>query len=119
MEFFETVKQVASDVATVSAKQSKKLYSIAKLKLEVVEKQNVVKNLHKQIGMDAYEAYSNDADIVEAIYEKLQQISEAEAEIEELKHKIALVKAEQEETGYDASFNESEEYEEAEYEDAE
>lgn len=100
MEFFETVKQVASDVATVSAKQSKKLYSIAKLKLEVVEKQNVVKNLHKQIGIDAYEAYSNDADIVEAIYGKLQQISEAEAEIEEIKHKIAMVKAENEDLEY-------------------
>lgn len=100
MEFFETVKQVASDVATVSAKQSKKLYNIAKLKLEVVEKQNVVKNLHKQIGIDAYEAYSKDADIVEAIYGKLQQISEAEAEIEELKHKIAMVKAENEDLEY-------------------
>lgn len=100
MEFFETVKQVASDVATVSAKQSKKLYSIAKLKLEVVEKQNVVKNLHKQIGIDAYEAYSNDADIVEAIHGKLQQISEAEAEIEEIKHKIAMVKAENEDLEY-------------------
>ncbi len=100
MEFFETVKQVASDVATVSAKQSKKLYSIAKLKLEIVEKQNVVKNLHKQIGIDAYEAYSNDADIVEAIHGKLQQISEAEAEIEELKNKIAVVKAENEDLEY-------------------
>lgn len=119
MEFFETVKQVASDVATVSAKQSKKLYNIAKLKLEVVEKQNVVKNLHKQIGMDAYAAYSKDADIVEAIEDKLKQISLEEAEIEELKNKIAMVKAEQEESGYDVSFNESDEYEEAEYEDAE
>ncbi|MBQ8391382.1 MAG: hypothetical protein IJX50_02405 [Clostridia bacterium] len=115
MEFFETVKQVASDVATVSAKQSKKLYNIAKLKLEVVEKQNIVKNLHKQIGIDAYEAYSKDADIVEAIYGKLQQISEAEVEIEELKQKIAMVKAENE----DLEYVSVDDYEEAEYEDVE
>ena len=119
MEFFETVKQVASDVATVSAKQSKKLYNIAKLKLEIVEKQNVVKNLHKQIGIDAYAAYSENADIVEAIEDKLKKISLEEAEIEELKHKIAMVKAQQEEEDYDASFNEDDEYEEAEYEDVE
>ena len=100
MEFLETVKQVASDVATASAKQSKKLYNIAKLKLEIVEKQNIVKNLHKQIGIDAYEAYSKDADIVEAIHTKLHQISEAEAEIEELKHKIAMVKAANEDLEY-------------------
>lgn len=119
MEFFETVKQVASDVATVSAKQSKKLYIIAKLKLEIIEKQNIVKNLHKQIGMDAYAAYSQDGDIVQAIKGKLKQISLAETEIEELKQKIAMVKAEYEESEYDTSFNESDEYEEAEYEDAE
>ena len=100
MEFFETVKQVASDVATVSAKQSKKLYSIAKLKLEIVEKQNVVKNLHKQIGIDAYAAYSENADIVEAIEDKLKKISLEEAEIQELKHRIAMLKAENENLEY-------------------
>ena len=47
MEFLDKVKKVASDVAAVSSKQSKKLYSIAKLNLEIVEKQNSVKNLYK------------------------------------------------------------------------
>ena len=116
MEFFETVKQVASDVATVSAKQSKKLYIIAKLKLEIIEKQNIVKNLHKQIGMDAYSAYSEDGDIVEAIKGKLQQISLAETEIEELKQKIAMVKTENEDLEY---VSIDDDYEESEDEDFE
>ena len=113
MEFLETVKQVASDVATVSAKQSKKLYNIAKLKLEIVEKQNVVKNLHKQIGIDAYAAYSENTDIVEAIEDKLRKISVEEAEIEELKQKIAMLKAANEDLEYvsvdDYEYEESDE----------
>lgn len=112
MEIFETVKQVASDVATVSAKQSKKLYAIAKLKLEIIEKQNIVKNLHKQIGIDAYEAYTEKEDIVKAIKSHLKKIALAESEIEELRHQITMVKTESEETEYEASDDEYESYDE-------
>ena len=101
MEFFETVKQVATDVAAVSAKQSKKLYVIAKLKLSVIEKQNIVKNLRRQIGKDAYEAYMSDADIVGAIEDKLKKIQLLEEKMEVLRKKIEFVKTQEEEINLD------------------
>ena len=46
MEFLDKVKKIASDVATVSSKQGKKIYSIAKLNLEIVEKLKVIAAAH-------------------------------------------------------------------------
>ena len=64
MEFLDKVKKVASEVKAVSSKQSKKLYSIAKLNLEIVEKQNNVKNLYKEIGFEAYKAHKDGEDVL-------------------------------------------------------
>lgn len=92
MEFLDKVKKVAADVASVSSKQSKKIYSIAKLNLEIVEKQNSVKNLYKEVGFDAYSAFKDNADIVEAIKEKLQKIDAIEESIAVLRKSIDDVK---------------------------
>ena len=109
MEFFETVMQVASDVATASAKQSKKLYIIAKLRLQIIEKQNIVKNLRKQIGKDAYEAYMSDSDIVGAIEKKLKKIQLLEENMDVLRRKIEFVKTQEDEINLDEiDFDETE-----------
>ena len=92
MEFFDKVKKVASDVAAVSSKQSKKLYSITKIKLEIAEKQNAVKSLYKEIGFDAYKAYKAQSDITEFIKNKLQQIDLIEEEIAYLRKNIDDIK---------------------------
>ena len=118
MDFFDKVKQVAVDVATVSGKQSKKLYSVAKLNLEIVEKQNVVKNLYKQIGFDAYTAHIQKADIVEAIKDKLEKIDELEEKIARIRSEIAEVKADDGDGSIDAEFVDADEYETA-YDDSE
>lgn len=81
MEFLDKVKKVATDVAAASSKQSKKLYSIAKLNLEVVEKQNSVKNLYKEVGFEAYKAFQEGNDVKEAILPLLKKIDSIEEKI--------------------------------------
>ena len=88
MEFLDKVKKVASDVASASSKQSKKLYSIAKLNLEIVEKQNKVKATYKEIGYEAYKAFKADANVMEVIQGMLKQIDVYEEEAAVLRKKI-------------------------------
>ncbi len=92
MEFLDKVKKVATDVAVASSKQSKKLYSIAKLNLEVVEKQNSVKNLYKEIGFEAYKAFQSGLDVKEAILPLLQKIDSIEEKIAVIRKAIDDVK---------------------------
>lgn len=92
MEFFEKVKNVASDLAEKGGKKSKELYSVAKIKLKITEKQGNVKNLYKEIGYNAYKAYKAQEDILGAINDKLSQINELETEIATLRNDIECVK---------------------------
>ena len=92
MEFLDKVKKVASDVAAVSSKQSKKLYSIAKLNLEIVEKQNSVKNLYKEVGFEVYKAYKANSDVEQAAKEMLEKIDFLEDEIASLRKTIDEIK---------------------------
>ena len=92
MSFFDKVKKTAASVVAVSGKESKRIYSIAKLKLEIGEKQNAVKNLYKEIGFDAYKAYKLNTSIEEVIKEKLLEIDSLEDEIASLRKKVDEVK---------------------------
>lgn len=92
MEFLEKVKKVASDVAAASSKQSKKLYSIAKLNLEIVEKQNSVKNLYKEVGFEVYNAYKAGGNIADAVKGMLEKIDLFEDEIAALRKTIDDIK---------------------------
>lgn len=92
MEFLDKVKKVAADVAVASGKQGKKLYGVAKIKLEIAEKQNNVKALYKEIGFDAYKAYKANTDVVEYIKEKLMAIDAIEEEIAVLRKKADDIK---------------------------
>ncbi len=96
MEFLDKVKKVASDVAAVSSKQSKKLYSIAKLNLEVVEKQNSVKSLYKEAGFEAYKTYKAQGDIKEAIIPFLEKIDAIEENIAVIRKTIDEIKTTEE-----------------------
>ncbi len=96
MEFLDKVKKVAADVASVSSKQSKKLYSIAKLNLEIVEKQNSVKNIYKEVGFEAYKAYKQGENIAEVIQENLKKIDLLEDEIAVLRKDIDDIKSTEE-----------------------
>ena len=96
MEFLDKVKKVAADVAAVSSKQSKKLYSIAKLNLEIVEKQNNVKNLYKEAGFEAYKAFKGGDNIAESIKDALIKIDALEEEIAALRKNIDDVKTTEE-----------------------
>lgn len=112
MEFLDKVKKIASDVATVSSKQGKKIYSIAKLNLEIVEKQNAVKTLYKEVGFEAYTAFKDDGDIVGVIKEKLEKIDAIEEEIAILRKNIDDVKN-VEEVGVEETFASDEDAEDA------
>lgn len=92
MEFLDKVKEIASEVAATSSKQSKKLYSIAKLNLEISDKQKKVKNLYKEIGFEAYKAFKRDGQVMEAIKEMLENIDSYEEEIAVLRKKIDDIK---------------------------
>ncbi len=96
MEFLDKVKKVASDVAAVSSKQSKKFYSIAKLNLEVVEKQNSVKNLYKEVGFEVYKAYKENSNMRDAILPLLEKIDSIEERIAVLRKTIDDVKSTEE-----------------------
>lgn len=96
MEFLDKVKKVAADVAAVSSKQSKKLYSIAKLNLEIVEKQNSVKNLYKEIGFEAYRAYKANSNIEESVKGMLEKIDSLEEEAAVLRKTIDDIKSTEE-----------------------
>ena len=92
MEFFDKVKEAASDFATSAGRKSKELYAVAKLKMEITDKQNTVKNLYKEVGFEAYSAYKADSDILEAIKGKLEKIDVLEDKIADIRKKIVDVK---------------------------
>lgn len=96
MEFLDKVKKVAADVKAVSSKQSKKLYSIAKLNLEIVEKQNSVKALYKEVGFEAYKTHKENGNIAEAVKEMLGKIDSLEEEIAILRKTIDDIKSTEE-----------------------
>ena len=92
MEFLDKVKKVASDVASVSSKQGKKLYSIARINLEVVEKQNSVKNLYKELGYEVYKAYKEQGDFAKSALPIIKEIDELEEKIAVLRKNIDDIK---------------------------
>ncbi len=92
MDFLDKVKKIASDVATTSSKQSKKLYATAKLNLEISNKQKKVKELYKEIGFEAYKSFKGDGKIIEAIQSKLEKIDAYEEEMADLRKKIDSLK---------------------------
>lgn len=112
MEFLDKVKKVAVDVAAVSSKKSKKLYSIAKLNLEIAEKQNSVKSLYKEIGYDAYKAYKAEGNIVEEIKPKMEKVDALEDEIASLRKAIDDIKS-VEEVGIEEVYADDAQAEEA------
>ena len=92
MEFLEKVKKIASEVAATSSKQSKKLYTIAKLNLEINDKQRKVKALYKEIGFEAYKAFKRDGEVMAAIESMLEQVDSYEESIAMLRKRIDDVK---------------------------
>lgn len=111
MEFLDKVKKVAADVKAVSSKQSKKLYSIAKLNLEIVEKQNSVKALYKEVGFECYKTYKGNGNIAEAVSEMLKKIDFLEDEIAVLRKTIDDIKSTEELGVEDTPVEDSEAFE--------
>ena len=92
MEFFDKVKNVAGVLAEKGGRKSKELYGIAKVKVKIAEKQGNVKNLYKEVGYNAFRAYKAEADVMEAIIKKLEEIDALEAEIAQLRDEIEDIK---------------------------
>ena len=84
MDFFEKVKKTAGSIAKVSSRESKKLYSIAKIKLEISEKKKKIKALYAEIGLEAYKAYREETNIARRIRGRLKKVEALEETIEEL-----------------------------------
>lgn len=93
MDFLNRVKEAALDVAEKTEKKSKEIYSVAKLKLAIADKQNTVKKLYKEIGYTAYIAYKEKADIAQAAAAKLERVDALEDEIAGLRKKIDEARA--------------------------
>ena len=113
MEFFDKVKKTAISVAKVSTRESKKLYSVARLNLEITENQNKIKALYKEIGVDAYKAHKAKKNIARRIRAKLEKIDAYEAEIKALREQIEMIKS-TDELGVDDSFDAETEIQDAE-----
>ena len=103
MEFFDKVKKTAISVAKVSTRESKKLYSVARLNLEITENQNKIKALYKEVGMDAYKAHKAKKNIAKSIRAKLEKIDALEVTIEALRRRIESIKN-TDELGVDDAF---------------
>lgn len=93
MDFLNRVKEAALDVAEKTEKKSKEIYSVAKLRLAIADKQNTVKKLYKEIGYTAYIAYKEKADIAQAAAAKLERVDALEDEIAGLRKKIDEARA--------------------------
>ena len=93
MDFLNRVKEAALDVAEKTEKKSKEIYSVAKLRLAIADKQNTVKKLYKEIGYTAYIAYKEKADIAQAAAAKLERDDALEDEIAGLRKKIDEARA--------------------------
>lgn len=93
MDFLNRVKEAALDVAGKTEKKSKEIYSVAKLRLAIADKQSNVKRLYKEIGYTAYIAYKEKADIAQATAAKLEKVDALEDEIAELRKKIDETRA--------------------------
>lgn len=93
MDFLNRVKEAALDVAEKTEKKSKEIYSVAKLRLAIADKQNTVKRLYKEIGYTAYIAYKEKADIAQAAAAKLERVDALEDEIAGLRKKIDEARA--------------------------
>ena len=113
MEFFDKVKKTAISVAKVSTRESKKLYSVARLNLEITENQNKIKALYKEIGVDAYKAHKAKKNIARRIRAKLEKIDAYVAEINALRQQIESIKN-TDELGVDDSFDADAEIQDAE-----
>ena len=113
MEFFDKVKKTAISVAKVSTRESKKLYSVARLNLEITENQNKIKALYKEVGVDAYKAHKAKKNIARRIRAKLEKIDAYEAEIKALREQIESIKN-TDELGVDDSFDAETEIQDAE-----
>ena len=62
------------------------------INLEVVEKQNSVKNLYKEVGFEVYKAYKENANMRDAILPLLEKIDSIEERIAVLRKTIDDVK---------------------------
>lgn len=121
MEFLDKVKKTVSSVAKVSSRESKKLYSITRLKLEITDKKNKEKNLFKEIGFTAYKAHIKGQNITKRIKPILEEIDAIEDSIAILRNRVDLIKDSDDleyedfvEEAFDADFEEVEESEEEE-----
>ena len=85
MDFLNKVKEVASSVAALSVRKGKEIHEITKIKLEIADRQNKVKNLYKEIGYEAYKTYKEDGDILGTIKERIDIIDSIEEEIARLR----------------------------------
>ncbi len=92
MEFVDKVKKTVASVAKVSSRESKKLYSITRLKLEITDKKNKEKNLFKEIGFTAYKAHIKGKNITKRIKPILEEIDALEDSIAILRNRIELIR---------------------------
>lgn len=117
MEFFDKVKTIASDAYETAGKKGKELYTTAKIRLEIAEKQKDVKNLYKEIGFEAYKAYRAEVDVLEHITPKFKRIDALEEEIAALRERAESIKNTEEagidDTAPDAPIEDAEPTEES------
>ena len=118
MDFLNKVKEIASSVAAVSVRKGKEIRDIAKIKLEIADKQNKVKNLYKEIGYEAYKEYKAQGDILGAIKERIEIIDSIEDEIAALRKELDEV-GNIEEVKSSPNFEDDEEATEADFDEIE
>ena len=101
MAFFDNFSKKVSEVAGNAADKAKDLGEIAKLKAEIMKKQNQANSELLDLGKKVYEDAKSDTASTYA--EQCASISDCYAAIEDLRARIALVKADNNEATEEAA----------------
>lgn len=92
MDFNKFVKKTKE--ATISVgKKANDLVEITKINLEIVDLENDIDDLYKEIGIFVFNSYKNGTEIPESIKDKCKIIEEKSLKVMELKQKASDYKS--------------------------
>lgn len=92
MAFIENALQKASETALLAGKKANEAYSSAKIKMEIAEKKNCLKNLYRELGEITYKGYKNADGDVNEIEDKIAEIDIVSEQIAELEKECGKMK---------------------------
>ncbi len=92
MAFLDDFKFMATDAAQLASKKVNEVYGIAKIKMEIGEKQSNLRNLYKELGEIVYKNIKEQTEDADAVEDKIMEIDYVVEDIANLKKQYREVK---------------------------